>query len=585
MVTVLIPCNNLHSWLETSISSSVRALELVGGELLIVLDGVLKKDLDNYITGGNFPTYLEIKVIESPGRGIVDALNIGLNSAKYELIARMDADDEMLPMRLLLQRDYLLDNPHVVAVGGSIELIDEVGRHLRNIYYPIQADLLREKLKTGSFMAHPAVMFRKSRVREVGNYRDLFPYAEDFDLWIRLLEVGELANLEEKVIRYRQHPNQISNLKRNTQEISTESLIWINRVKSGECTPPEWFPESQDDLPTWLNEIKRLNLDSNAGYDEIRGLMRIRNLLHKSSYIQVVIPILNFAFRNPRKFFKLLVEKIRRSLRMAKKSTTMPFISTSSSKENHIHIMLNGGFGNQLFQYAFGEFKRSEYEVDVYYDVSSYEGNSLRGATIVNEGIIDRQSIAERCDHGERLSEQNFTWEDLKIPNNSCCVIEGYWQSWRYTKAETLLTLKQRFSLNENKAGITIHLRGGDYRTNSTTRNYHGLLDEKYYAKALAILPRNLPIRVVTDDIFYADEIFKKMGITPTELQCSEIWVEDFKALVNSQYLVIANSSFSWWAAHLGDAQAVVAPRDWFTPEVLRKNNISDLFPEGWYLC
>lgn len=585
MVTVLIPCNSLHKWVEQSIKSSAKALNNLGGEILVVLDGISIRDFRGLLGQLDLGEKTELTLIESPKSGIVEALNFGLGISKYDFIARMDSDDEMLPDRLNMQREFLIRNHEVVAVGGAIELINENGASLRTIAYPIESSLVREKMKSGSFMAHPAVMFRKESVIEVGGYRDLFPYAEDFDLWVRLLGIGELANLQDKVIRYRQHPDQVSNLKRTKQEESTETIIWLNRIQDGISTAPGWLPTKSDELTDWLHEVKKLNLGKSIKFDEVGSLMKIRNLLNKSEHLKLIFPVLQFAIRSPHMFMKLVHSKLKTKIHNRNFRYLRGLHSNRIPENHHVHIKLNGGFGNQLFQYAFGCSIRDKKKLNVFFDVTNFEKNQLRSSVLVDEGVIHSGFSKQTCLNSTQVIEKNFSWSELEVPNSDCSVFEGYWQSWRYISEETLHHLRRAFPPDEIFEGITIHIRGGDYRTNPLTRLHHGLLDENYYARARMMLPDGLPVRVVTDDPSYANEILKKVGIVPIKIQCSANWKNDFTTLLSSRYLIIANSSFSWWAAYLSEPQTVIAPRGWFTPDIMRENNTADLFPKEWFLC
>jgi hypothetical protein len=118
----------------------------------------------------------------------------------------MDADDVALPDRLERQVTFLRDHPEVVCVGGGVQEIDERGRLLVQ-FPPLQDDAaIQDKLLSGmTAITHPTAMMRAEPVRAVGGYRPELYYAEDLDLWLRLGEVGKLANLPEPVLKYRVH--------------------------------------------------------------------------------------------------------------------------------------------------------------------------------------------------------------------------------------------------------------------------------------------------------------------------------------------------------------------------------------------
>ena len=131
------------------------------------------------------------------------ALNAGCALGKAPLIARMDADDVMLPHRLALQIPYFDAHPDVALLGGGIVLVDESGKEIDREPGRPQLDfLVRNEL------THATVMMRTDAFHELGGYR--LDQSEDYDLWLRFDERYGIAALSEPVIRYRLHPGQFS---------------------------------------------------------------------------------------------------------------------------------------------------------------------------------------------------------------------------------------------------------------------------------------------------------------------------------------------------------------------------------------
>jgi hypothetical protein len=140
--------------------------------------------------------------------GIVAALNRGWQEARAEYVAVANADDLSLPERLALQTAFLDENDRVAVVGTLIETIDESDNRGRVLRFPTEASTVRATLRRHNCLAHPSVMFRRSAVAAVGGYR--LDYVEDYDLWLRVSERFDLANLGEVLVLYRVHPGQIS---------------------------------------------------------------------------------------------------------------------------------------------------------------------------------------------------------------------------------------------------------------------------------------------------------------------------------------------------------------------------------------
>jgi hypothetical protein len=141
-------------------------------------------------------------------QGRASALNRGVALARAPLVARLDADDVALPRRLERQREFLAEHESVAVVGGAVTFINGNGRPFVDWQYPLTDAEIRDELASTTPFVHPAVMLRKDALQAVGGYRPVFGDADDVDLWLRIAERYELANVPDLVIRYRVHPGQ-----------------------------------------------------------------------------------------------------------------------------------------------------------------------------------------------------------------------------------------------------------------------------------------------------------------------------------------------------------------------------------------
>lgn len=205
-LSVLMPTNRLDNLFVDALKSV--SFDLVdGAEVLVVLNGeaILQAKEFDWARFG----IANLRLLTSHDRGLVAALNLGLSEARGEFIARMDADDLTLPGRFDAQITFLQENPLFSAVGSQFVEICMHGKCGRKSHLPIR---LRNTpwppLITR--IAHPTVMFRKETVLRVGGYRADFPHAEDQDLWLRLLKVSKVGNLNRVFLKYRKHANQVS---------------------------------------------------------------------------------------------------------------------------------------------------------------------------------------------------------------------------------------------------------------------------------------------------------------------------------------------------------------------------------------
>lgn len=168
-----------------------------------------------------------IRVISRANTGIVGALNDGLAAARAKYIARMDGDDISLPTRLGRQVAYLEENPSCVAVGASAELIDEEGDPLCVVPAWTDPRRLNDDLLRcgGSALIAASVVMRADAVRQVGGYRKEFEWTEHKDLFIRLAEIGQLANVPDVLYLYRQLRSSVCYTRQTDQRDNRQRLM------------------------------------------------------------------------------------------------------------------------------------------------------------------------------------------------------------------------------------------------------------------------------------------------------------------------------------------------------------------------
>lgn len=137
--------------------------------------------------------------------GLAASLNLGLSMARASLIARFDADDICLPHRLERQVAFLEAHPDVGVLGGGLEIFTANAGTIAIRDYPADPAVIERRFQTTTPIAHPTVMMRKSVLDRFGGYDPSFRFAEDLDLWLRLLNHDvRFANLPEVLVRYRQ---------------------------------------------------------------------------------------------------------------------------------------------------------------------------------------------------------------------------------------------------------------------------------------------------------------------------------------------------------------------------------------------
>jgi glycosyltransferase involved in cell wall biosynthesis len=132
-------------------------------------------------------------------RGIVFALNRGLEMCRGEYLVRMDADDIAMPDRLERQIAFMDAHPDVAALGASLRYIDAGGQDMNRVRHcAIRKSL---SLTAQTPLLHPTVVMRRAVLRQHGlRYQERYRYAEDYYLWLQLSRFGKLAALDDVVI-------------------------------------------------------------------------------------------------------------------------------------------------------------------------------------------------------------------------------------------------------------------------------------------------------------------------------------------------------------------------------------------------
>ena len=205
-LSVLLPVFNGQRFLREAIESILhQSYETF--ELIVVDDGSKDDSAAIVLSYGD----RRIRLLSNENNiGLIASLNRGIDESYGEYIARMDADDRSGPERFAKQIEFLDRNPSVAMVGTWGRCIDSNGQVFDDIQLPVEPLRIEDSLLSGNCFIHTSVMFRRSLVREAGNYSEEAVFAEDYDLWLRLSEKYPLANIGEFLVEYRIHEDQLS---------------------------------------------------------------------------------------------------------------------------------------------------------------------------------------------------------------------------------------------------------------------------------------------------------------------------------------------------------------------------------------
>lgn len=238
-MTVLLPARDAGPTLDAAVSS-VLAQTFTSFELLALDDG----STDDTATRMRAWQARDprVRVISTGGLGLVGALNLGLEHARSELIARMDGDDESLATRFEKSVAALDANATWAGVGTGVEIVradrppspnlQAYGRWLSSLTSP---ELVFRDRFIESPLCHPSMTLRRRALVEAGGWRD-GPFPEDWELWLRLLERGErLSCLPEVLHRWTDHDRRLT---RTDERYALERHLslkadYVSRVLAG----------------------------------------------------------------------------------------------------------------------------------------------------------------------------------------------------------------------------------------------------------------------------------------------------------------------------------------------------------------
>ena len=212
-ISVLMPCYNAGDTLDEALES-LRLQTEDDFEVIAVDDGSTDDTLEKLTAWAQRDE--RIRVIRQPHGGIIAALNHGLQHCRGAYIARMDADDRSLPVRLEKQKRLLDERPETSVASCLVAGFPpgQVGEGLR-IYIAWLNSLvsdaeIRREMFVESPLAHPSVMMRREWLEKAGGYQE-HGWAEDYDLWLRLYLLGvHFAKVPEVLIEWRESPQRLT---------------------------------------------------------------------------------------------------------------------------------------------------------------------------------------------------------------------------------------------------------------------------------------------------------------------------------------------------------------------------------------
>jgi len=205
MVSVILPAFNAEKYIAEAIDSILG--QTYSNFELIILNDCSKDRTEEIVLSYDDPRIVYLKNEEN--LGVAATLNKGLEVARGEYTARMDADDISLPERFEKQVAYLDANEDIAVLGTNVESFNESGTISSgwSAQDPLQTKV---DMLFACGMAHPSVMMRTDVIRALGGYDVEFNGLEDYELWCRVLEQHQITTLPDILLRYRVHNSQVT---------------------------------------------------------------------------------------------------------------------------------------------------------------------------------------------------------------------------------------------------------------------------------------------------------------------------------------------------------------------------------------
>lgn len=291
-------------------------------------------------------------------------------------------------------------------------------------------------------------------------------------------------------------------------------------------------------------------------------------------------------------------------------------------------IQLQGGLGNQMFQYAAGKALSIHYNCKLSIDLSMLQHTASANKEITHReyelGLFKNIDTATVPGHILQsflsLSKKNKLLKRLNLPYKKSYIepafsfdagfflqrppvlLKGYFQSEKYFSSISA-TIRQNFSFPaleandvntavlqhiQNSHSVSVHVRRADYVNDPAIHAVHGTCSIDYYTKAFLYMQEqlgNVAFVFFSDDPAWVKQMFlpRLPGSLLVENNTTVNNWKDMYLMSNCKHHIIANSSFSWWGAWLNNSpgKKVIAPKNWFA-DAAKNETTTDLIPENW---
>lgn len=265
-----------------------------------------------------------------------------------------------------------------------------------------------------------------------------------------------------------------------------------------------------------------------------------------------------------------------------------------------IIVKLRGGIGNQMFQYAFGRNISLKYNTELKLDTTEFSAYGKHTGYSLNIFNIDEKIATQEeinSAHNRYIETMNiFHEQPINMGDNTH--FDGYFQSEKFFIDSKNIIVKDfifkypfTFPFSdysekllkqiESSDSVGVHVRRGDYFEEEEIKKIFGVDLTNYYKSSIEHISNRVSdanFFIFSNDI---DWCKKNLNYTPAIFVENNHPFNDFYLMVNCKHNIIANSTFSWWAAYLSkynNDKIIIAPKQWFKSTL----NDKDMVPDRW---
>lgn len=276
LVSIIMPVFNGENFVKKAIQS-VLAQTYTNYELIIIDDGS---------TDGSYPVIKpflnkKIQYIYQENIGVAAARNTGISVSAGELIALLDQDDVWLPHKLLLQIEFLNNNPQIGLVHTTIQCINDKDEFVSckgMIWVGSYSGNCGSQLLAGNGIAPLTILAKANLIKQCGNFNQNRAPADDWDLWLRMSRITSFGFIPEICAYYRIHnANESKNLLKMKRAEIAVLKDYLADFRSSMTTKEKYITERK--LMAFYNRA--------ADLAKIQGLYKEANsYLSQSHYIK-----------------------------------------------------------------------------------------------------------------------------------------------------------------------------------------------------------------------------------------------------------------------------------------------------------